>query len=285
MKNLKILILITSCLLGSSCGYIIEKQTDKAAQRLSDTVLNYEDPATISAAMPTFLILIDSIANHKGAGANSQLSAAQLYGAYSGAFVTDINRQKILTTKALTYAQLGSCQKDKFWCNLDKLDKKQFSEFIEQLDKKDVDLTYAYAVAWLGYIQSHGDDWNVIADLSKAQLLLESVIKFDEAYDNAGAHLYLAAIASSLPPALGGKPDIGKHHFERAIEITNGRHLLIKVEYARRYARLLFDKELHHQLLTDVLNAEPKQNGLTLMNTWAQQEAQKLLADESNYFD
>ncbi len=285
MKELKILTIITACLLGSSCGYIIEKQTNKAAQRLSDTFLNYEDPATVSAAMPTFLILIDSIANTEDAGASSQLSAAQMYGAYSGAFVTDINRQKILTTKALTYARQGSCKKDKSWCNLNKLDNKQFSDFIEQLNDKDVELTYAYAVAWLGYIQSHGDDWNVVADLSKAKLLLESVITHNESYDNAGAHLYLAAIATSLPPALGGKPEIGKHHFERAIELTEGKHFLVKVEYARRYARLMFDQELHHQLLTDVLAADPQQEGLTLMNTWAQQEAKKLLDDESYYFD
>lgn len=285
MKNILILILLPFCLLGSGCSYIIENQTNKAAQHLSDTLLNYEDPATVAAAIPTFLLLIDSIANSDNASANSQLSAAQMYGAYSSAFVTDNHRQKILTTKAFSYAQLGCCQKDKKWCALDELNQEKFAGFVAKLNKKDSELTYAYAAAWLSYIQSHGDDWNVIADLSKAKLLLESVVTYNETYDNAGAHLYLAAIASSLPPALGGQPDVGKYHFDRAIELTGGRHLLLKVEYARRYARLIFDKELHHRLLTEVLTAEPKQEGLTLMNTWAQQEAKKLLDDEDRYFD
>ena len=124
-----------------------------------------------------------------------------------------------------------------------------------------------------------------MAELSRAQRLLEVVIEFDEAFDHGSAHMYMAAIATTLPPALGGKPEKGKQHFERAIELSNNRYLLPKVEYARRYARLTFDKELHHQLLTDVLEADPKEEGLTLMNTWAQQQAQELIDGESEYFD
>lgn len=285
MKKLHIVTIIALGLLTSSCGYLIEKQTTRAAQRLSDTLLDYEDPETVAAAIPTFLILVDSLAGMNDASANSRLSAAQMYGAYSGAFVTDPRRQKTLTTKALAYARQGSCQKDKKWCGIDQMDKQQFAGFIDRLTKKDVELAYAYAVAWLAYIQAHSDDWNSIADLTRAKTLLQTVVKYDEGHDHAGAHLYLAAIASSLPPSMGGQPDEGKYHFERAIELTKGRHLLAKVEYARRYARLLFDQELHHRLLTEVVEADPRQKGMTLMNTWAQQEARKLLADESSYFE
>ncbi|MCK5881461.1 MAG: hypothetical protein KAG18_06260, partial [Sinobacterium sp.] len=97
--------------------------------------------------------------------------------------------------------------------------------------------------------------------------------------------LYLGAIASTLPVALGGKPDIAQHHFKRGIELTQGKSLLIKVEYARRYARGIFDKELHHAILTEVVSADPQQKDLTLMNSWAQEQAQMLLDDENEYFD
>ena len=59
----------------------------------------------------------------------------------------------------------------------------------------------------------------------------------------------------------------------------------MKVEYARRYGRLMFEQELHHQLLTEVLAADPIEPGLTLLNSWAQQQAAALLEDESDYFE
>ena len=52
-----------------------------------------------------------------------------------------------------------------------------------------------------------------------------------------------------------GSPTSRAQHFERALELSGGRDLSIKVEYARRYARLVFDQELHDRLLTEVLNA------------------------------
>ncbi len=286
MKHLQVLVIVICSLLGSGCSYIIDTQTEKAGEQLSNSLMNFEDPQTVGEAMPTLLILADSMASSEDASPYALLAAAKMYGAYSSAFAgSDKKRQKTLTRKGLAYAQDGSCKADKRWCDVRAMRSDEFSAFVKSLEKDDVGLAYAYAAALLSYIDAHNDDWAVIADLSKATSLLEFVVKTDEGYDNASAHLYLGAISTTLPPAMGGKPEIGKNHFDRAITLTQGHNLLIKVEYARRYARMMFDKELHHQLLTEVLAADPKQDGLTLMNNWAQQEAQKLLDDESNYFD
>jgi hypothetical protein len=286
MKHFHFITVLVCSFLGSGCSYIIDTQTQKAGDQLSASLMNFEDPQTVAEAMPTLLILADSMASTEDAGAYSLLAAAKMYGAYSSAFAgKDKKRQKILTNKGLTYVREGSCKIDKDWCGVRGKSSDEFAAFVKELDKDDVEVAYAYGSALLSYIDAHNDDWAVIADLSKATSLMEFVVKTDEGYDNAGAHLYLGAISTTLPPAMGGKPEIGKNHFDRAIVLTKGKNLLIKVEYARRYARMMFDKELHHQLLTEVMAADPKHDGLTLMNTWAQQEAQKLLDDESNYFD
>ncbi len=277
--------LFTLSLLAGGCSFIIETQTSNAAEQLSTTILNHEDPATVSAAIPTLLILMDSYARSDTSSGDAKLSAAKLYGAYAGAFVDEPNRQKTLTSTAFRYAREGSCKKNPDWCGLDRMDNKAFTAFVQGLEKREIDIVYAYAVAWLSYIEAHSDDWNAIADLPKPQQLFTYVIEQNEAYDHAGAHLYLAALALTIPPALGGKPEVGKLHFDRAIELTDGHNLLTKVEYARRYARLVFDKDLHHQLLASVLASDPHWEGLTLMNVWAQQQARILLDDESDYFD
>ena len=86
------------------------------------------------------------------------------------------------------------------------------------------------------------------------------------------------------PPALGGKPDEARDHFERAIELSGGRDLTAKVEYARSYARLLYERKLHDRLLNEVLAADPYADGLTLGNVLAKDDALALLAEADDYF-
>ena len=59
---------------------------------------------------------------------------------------------------------------------------------------------------------------------------------------------------------------------------------MAKVLYARQYARLVFDRELHDRLLDEVVEADPEAPGLTLGNTLAQDEARGLLTDADEYF-
>ena len=86
------------------------------------------------------------------------------------------------------------------------------------------------------------------------------------------------------PPALGGKPEVGRGHFEKAIALSDGRDLSAKVEFARSYARLLYDRELHDKLLNEVVSADVEAPGLTLLNILAKRNAELLLADADSYF-
>ena len=59
---------------------------------------------------------------------------------------------------------------------------------------------------------------------------------------------------------------------------------MAKVEFARRYARLVFDRPLHDRLLNEVLQAPANVPGLTLSNTLAQRSARELLKSADSYF-
>ncbi|GIS19197.1 MAG: hypothetical protein CM15mP120_11130 [Pseudomonadota bacterium] len=61
---------------------------------------------------------------------------------------------------------------------------------------------------------------------------------------------------------MGGRPEIGRQHFEQALDISGGLNLMVKVMYADQYARLMFERKLHDQLLQDVMAAEVKAPGL-----------------------
>ena len=53
---------------------------------------------------------------------------------------------------------------------------------------------------------------------------------------------------------------------------------------AEHYARLLFDQELHDRLLAEVLAADPREPGFTLMNVLAQERAKALVESGKDYF-
>ena len=152
------------------------------------------------------------------------------------------------------------------------------------LTQSDVAALYGWAGALAGYIQANSDDFNAVADLPKVETAMQRVIELHESYDNGGAHLYLGVTNSLRPPALGGKPEVAKNHFARAMEIAGPNHLFIKVLYAKHYARLVFDRDLHDRLLREVLAVKPEHPGYTLSNTLAQVEARKLLASGADYF-
>ena len=60
---------------------------------------------------------------------------------------------------------------------------------------------------------------------------------------------------------------------------------MAKVLYAKQFARLMFEQELHDRLLQEVLDADPYAEGLTLVNRLAQRQAAVLLAESADYFE
>jgi hypothetical protein len=158
-----------------------------------------------------------------------------------------------------------------------------FTAAVAKVSAGDAGLLYVYATTWVGVIQAERG-WEDVADLPKVEAALERVVQLDEGLEHGQAHVYLGALRSQLPPALGGDPERGRRHFERAIELSDGRNLIAKVELARRYARLVFDRALHDRLLTEVIDADPHEPGLTLSNTVAQLQARELLDGSADYF-
>ena len=212
------------------------------------------------------------------------LAGSKLYGSYAAAFVKEPERAKLLARKARDYSDRALCAHNTRLCNLLDRPYDAFNATISSLKADDVPVLYASGSAWAGWIQANSSDWNAIANLAKVKAMMARIVELDETYDHGEAHLYLGVIATLLPPTLGGKPEEGRVHFERAIELSAGHDLMAKVEYARRYARITYDRALHDRLLREVLDADTTAPGMTLSNTLAQRQARDLLASADSYF-
>jgi hypothetical protein len=267
-------------LLGTYLSGCASLATDRLANNLSQAMLNQTDPEIVRSGAPAYLLLLDSLIAQDPDDQGLLYAGARLYGAYAGGLVSDPQRQQGLTDKALTYARRGLCPETPELCRAMSQPFETFSLALAKTDEDEIEGIYLYATNWAGWIQAHAEAWSAVADLPKAEAMLQWVVARDPAFDQGRAQLYLGVMGSQVPPTLGGRPEVGRQHFEAAIAFSHGRDLMAKVEYARHYARLVFDRSLHDRLLNEVLEADPVAEGLTLSNIMAQQQAAKLLQDD-----
>ncbi len=279
------LVLITPLLiLLSGCASLLNSTTGRLADGLSTAMLNENDLDTVRDGAPAYLLLVDGLIEGDPQNENLLLTGARLHSAYASIFVSDAGRAERMTDKARDYGARALCLRDAAVCQARSKSYDDFAAALDGLPRGAVPALYTYASAWAGWIQVHGSDWLAIADLPKVEAAMRRVVALDESHDRGGAHLYLGVLNSLRPPALGGKPEQGQAHFLRAIELSGGRNLMAKVQYAEKYARLVFDRPLHDRLLNEVLTADAVEPGLTLINTLAKQQAKKLLASAKDYF-
>ena len=279
---LKRFALLTLIAMSSGCASLVGSVTSGIADRLSSAILNSPDIETVKEAIPAYLVLIDGFLVDGEGDPSLYLAASQLNGAFTA--LVEEERAQILATKAFDYAQRGACLKRRELCGLGQLPFKSFETRVDGLSAQAIDPAYQLAVAWTGYIQANSGDMRAIGQLGRVKYLLERVLALDPRWAEGSAQLYMGGLETILPASMGGKPEKGRMHFERAIEYSDGRFLMAKVIYAEQYAKLVFDKELHDRLLTEVVNADPVALDLTLINRVAQRRAAVLLAESEEYF-
>ncbi len=282
MTRLGIIILCALALAG--CGSLMSSATSGMAGNLSSAILNQDDPETVRDGAPAFLLMLDSFVEGSPHDPAMLAAASDLYAAYGVLFVEDPERAQRLTARSLDYGQRALCAAENGACGIASTGFRDFEPKLAPLKRDDVATLYSYAIAKLAWIQSRSGDMGAVAELPKAETALARVRELDPGYREAEVERYLGVLATIRPPALGGRFDEGRAHFERAIELSEGRDLGARVDYARYYARTLYERELHDRLLQEVVEADPHADGLTLLNVIAQREAMELLASADDYF-
>lgn len=277
----RLLAVVLFALTMSACTSMI---TSHLGNNLSSAILNQDDPDTVKAGAPAYLLLIDSLIEGNPKDKTILIAGAKLYGVYAAVFVEDAERAKRMSTKAKNYARRAMCLQRDLFCAADQGPFTQMLPALNEMRFDDLPALYTYALSWALWIQNHSNDWAAVADLPKIEAMLNQVVKLKDNFERGQAHLYLGILHMQRPPALGGKPDIAKTHFEKALQHSQGKDLMVKVEYAKRYARMMFDQELHDRLLNEVLNAEAIAPNYTLSNVLAQRQARELLQSSADYF-
>ncbi len=276
---LSLLVFLTTGMMISGCSIKSDMM-----KNLSDTIVNNDDLSLVEAGAPAYLLMIDSLIRQEPDSQKMLSTAAQLYSAYAELFAADTQQSRKMANKALDYADRALCISNKKGCGLKTKPHGEFLSLVAALDRRELPRLFDLGRAWAGWIMAHPDNFNALADIPRIETLMLQVIGLEETYQDGAAYLYLGSLAMLLPPALGGRPDQGRAYFEKAIDLSQGKNLMARVMFAQRYARMMFDRELHDRLLTEVIQADPAVAGYTLINTHAQKLARQLLDESDNYF-
>ena len=272
------------CVMLGGCAPLVSSVTEGLAEDLSSAILDNDDLDVVRDGAPAYLIMLDALLRSDPDSPSLLAAAATLNGAYAAAFVDDPERQRSFADKALRLASRAACEEIRWTCTVRTDDAATLEGRLPRLARKDVPVAYAFATAWAGWIQAHPDDWGAVAELGRVKSLMTRIAELDEAHEHGGPRMYLGVFETLAPAALGGRPERGREHFERAIELSGGRFLMARVLLAERYGRLVFDRELHDRELRAALDADPRQRGMTLANLIAQQRARSLLESADEYF-
>lgn len=159
-------------------------------------------------------------------------------------------------------------------------------EFERWLREEFDDEEQAPMLMWAGYswgsaIGVSRDDPMLIADLGFAKALVERSVELDPAYYNAGGLTFMGVVTAE---ELGGDPEQAVQYFERALELTDRKMLLIQYNYARSYAVRTQNRELFDRLLTEIEEAGDVFPEARLANKIAKRRARRLRQSAGELF-
>jgi hypothetical protein len=149
-----------------------------------------------------------------------------------------------------------------------------------------------YAGVALGSIIQHNlTRMSVIGYLGTVEAILNHVVELDKTkppkdpFQAALPYVVLGMIHTAKPAALGGEPDRARGYFERAIQITGGKHLLARALMGYRVGLAKGDRKFLHDQLRQVLETPPSVwPEQRLANEIAHRKARRYLSKEKELF-
>jgi hypothetical protein len=275
---------------GTGCARVVSHFTRPVMKDLTDSFMMQKDPKLAEDGAPAFLLVLDGLIKGHPESQQLLLGGAQATAGYASAFLIGKypDRAVIQYTKAKDYAIRALTLRNRKFAEVMGKPYDEFVTCLPTFKEADVPALFWTGACWAFWIQSMSTtehSWDAFADLPVVTAMMQRVVELDENFYYGGPHLFLGVLNGLLPPGLGGKPEEARKHFEKALEISKGQLFTVQVMFAKFYARTVYDRKLHDELLKQVVegkaDAVPE---LTLTNILAQKQAADLLASAPDYF-
>ena len=274
------------CALASSCGYLRTAALGNLREQVAAASARHDDVDLVSQAVPTFLVLLEGLIESDPDDDGLLLAAAEGYTAYAALVeAEDAPRARRLYRRARDYGWDGLVARRPALAGLREAPFAEFSLLDRHLKEDDLPWVFWTASAWGAWIGTNLESMAALAQLPRVIYLMEWVLERNEGFRGGAPHVFLGVYHAALPPMLGGDPERSRRHFDRAIELSGRKDLMVLVQMARYYARQVFDRQLYEELLEEVLQGPVDDvPELTLQNAAAQRQARLLLDEVDDHF-
>jgi len=233
---------------------------------------------------PSLLLLLDGLVASDPDNVRLLMTATKAYGAYAITLHENGKAERAvnMSIKARDYGIRLLTKLPNLQINGQTLP--EIEQALGRISPAHVGHLFWGAYGWATWIQYQEGAPDAMADLPIVELIMLKVVELDETYYYGGAHIFLGSYYGSRPQIYGGKPEASRRHFERALAISNRQFLLTQVAYAKTYARIMFDRELYLQLLTEVLEHPLTDSEMGSSNKLAKVMAEKLVTQVDEFF-
>lgn len=154
------------------------------------------------------------------------------------------------------------------------------AEAVAQAGAAEVDLLYWTAVSWAAAVSLGKDDPSLVADLPLVSALIDRALAVDEDWDRGAIHSFLVTYEMARPDATGDRIANARVHFDRAIELSQGKAVGTQVAWAESVCLPREDRACFEGALQAAMKIDPDEDPPTrLANTIYQRRAAWLLAN------
>ncbi len=286
------LALLSASGVGCSLNKIAVNKIGNALAKGGDTYASDDDPELIKAATPFTLKLMESLLGQSPKHKGLLLGTSSGFTQFAYTFVhqeadelEDVNldaatagwaRAARLYLRARDYGLRGLEVEHEGFVELLRCD---VEAAIAMTDLKDVPQLYWTSVAWAAAISLSIDDTDLIADIPIAEALIDRALELDESFESGAIHTFMITYEMSRQGGTGDPAARARHHFERAIALTNGELAQPMVSLAEAVAVREQNREEFEALLHRALAIDPDERTEWRMNNLVfQRRARWLLA-------
>ncbi|MGW8195157.1 MAG: TRAP transporter TatT component family protein [Desulforhopalus sp.] len=280
-RPLYCLLLLILCFSLSSCSKLI---TSTVIEPAVENLQQQTDVDLVCEGAPAYLLMIDSMLVSSPNDEQLLLIATQSYVGYGAALEECVSPEEERVARIADKARRYGLRLLNDYLPVDgNQDMLSFNKHLAALGKSDVPEVFWGTYGWLSWVRSQKGSPQSIADLVLIEKIMARLLELDESYMGGSIHLFFGGYYAARPAMFGGKPEISRMHFERALKLAKRRFLLTQITYAETLARTTMDQALHDQLLNEVL-AFPLETApeFGLSNQIAVRKARTLL--DENYF-
>ena len=292
------LLLIPALVTVTACGAVKSMAMKSVASTLSETgnIASHDDPETIEAAIPPFLVMFESLADGLKDFEPIHTATCALYTQFAFGFIApkgealqwdDFEKSKEINERALRLALRG---RDFCWRGLEIKFKGVSAALkanpdtaLRNAKREHVPLLY-WSAASLGASISAGglnhpellNQWPVV------RVLAERALALDESW-NTGALHELMITVESQGEALGGSEERARKHFARAVEVQAGLSPGPHVALAMGAVKGKGDRAEFEKLMKEALSMDPDKNPTQRLIVLITQKRAKFLLAHIDY--